>query len=221
MQTQYMQEVNRGQMKVLHHLTPGKGSAIIAAAAMNYLEIALIALALSVDATVYAFSYGLLLRQGRGMAALWLALTVGGFQAGMPLLGYWSGEALRSIVSTWAPWVVLVVFGLLGGSIICKAWQKHEEEEQAPATALGLAGLFVVGVATSIDALAVGACMALGGIGGPHLHLGQAVCIIGLITFICALSSFHSARLLHHLPTRWLETLAGILLIGLGVQNVW
>ena len=45
--------------------------------------------------------------------------------------------------------------------------------------------------------------------------------VLGLITFICALSSFHSARLLHHLPTRWLETLAGLLLIGLGVQNVW
>lgn len=188
---------------------------------MNYLEITLIALALAVDATVYAFSYGLVLRQGRVAAALWLALTVGAFQAGMPLLGYWGGEVLRSVVNTWAPWVVLAVFGVLGGSIIYKALQKGEnEEEQASATPLGLAGLFMVGVATSIDALAVGACMALGEIGGPQLQLGQAVGIIGLITFICAMAAFHSARLLHHLPTRWLETLAGLLLIALGVQNI-
>ena len=188
---------------------------------MNYIEITLIALALAVDATVYAFSYGLVLRQGRTAAALWLALTVGLFQAGMPLLGYWGGEALRSVVSTWAPYVVLVVFGILGGSIIYKAWHESEDAEQVSATPLGAAGLLVVGVATSIDALAVGTCLALGYIGGPQLQLGLAVSIIGVITFLCALASFHSARLLHHLPTRWLETLAGLLLIGLGVQNLW
>lgn len=151
---------------------------------MNYIEITLIALALAVDATVYAFSYGLVLRQRRAAAALWLALTVGLFQAGMPLLGYWGGEALRSVVSTWAPYVVLVVFGILGGSIIYKAWHESEDAEQVSATPLGAAGLLVVGVATSIDALAVGACMALGNIGGPQLQLGLAVSIIGVITFL-------------------------------------
>ena len=187
---------------------------------MNYLEISLIGLALAVDATVYAFSYGLVLRQGRGWAAFWLALTVGVFQAGMPLLGYGGGEVLRSVVSTWAPWVVLGVFGVLGGSIIFKAWREEEEAPGVSATALGICSLLLVGIATSIDALAVGACMALGNMGGPQLQLGPAVSLIGGITFICAMVSFHSARLLHHLPTRGLETLAGLLLIGLGIQNV-
>ena len=80
---------------------------------MNYLEISLIALALAVDATVYAFSYGLVLRQKRAWAALWLALSVGLFQAGMPVLGYWGGEVLRAVVNIWAPWLVLAVFGAL------------------------------------------------------------------------------------------------------------
>lgn len=186
---------------------------------MNYLEITLIALALAVDATVYAFSYGLVLRQGRGMAALRLALVVGAFQAGMPLLGYRGGEVLRSVVSTWAPWVVLAVFGVLGGSIIYNAWQGNGKEDVS-STPLGLPGLFMVGVATSIDALAVGACMALGEIGGPQLQLGQAVSLIGIITFICAMAAFHSARLLHHLPTRWLETTAGLLLVALGIKSL-
>ena len=187
---------------------------------MNYLEITLIALALAVDATVYAFSYGLVLRQGRGWAALWLALSVGAFQAGMPLLGYWGGEVLRAVVSLWAPWIVLGVFAVLGGNIIYKTWSGGEEEETASSTALGISGLILVGIATSIDALAVGACMALGNIGGPQLQLGLAVCIIGGITFACAMAAFHSARLLHHLPTRWLETAAGLLLISLGVHNI-
>ena len=187
---------------------------------MNYLEITLIALVLAMDATVYAFSYGLVLRQGRSSAALWLALSVGGFQAGMPLLGYWGGEALRSVVSNWAPWIVLLIFAALGGSIIYKAWWGKEEDESISATALGFCGLLLVGLATSIDALAVGACMALGNIGGPQLQPGLAAAIIGGITFICALGAFHSARLLHHLPTRWLETIAGALLISLGIHNL-
>lgn len=186
---------------------------------MNYPEIILIALALAVDATVYAFSYGLVLRQKRAQAALWLALSVGTFQAGMPLLGYCGGEALRAIINLWAPWVVLGIFALLGGSIIGKAWLSREEEH-APAVPLGIIGLLLVGIATSIDALAVGACMALGNIGGPNLQPGTAAGIIGGVTFCCALGSFHCARLLHHLPTRWLETVAGLLLISLGVHQL-
>ncbi len=188
---------------------------------MHYLEITLIALALAVDATVYAFSYGLVLRQGRGWAAFWLALSVGAFQAGMPLLGYWGGEALRSVVNLWAPWIVLGVFAVLGGSIIYKAWSGGEDEDESvSSTALGTGGLVLVGIATSMDALAVGACMALGNLGGPQLQLGVAVSIIGGITFACALLAFHSARLLHHLPTRWLETAAGALLISLGLHQI-
>lgn len=199
-------------------LTPRFG--MMRVAAMNYLEIILIALALAVDATVYAFSYGLVLRQGRGKAALMLAATVGLFQAGMPLPGYWGGAFLRGVVSNWAPWLVLVVFCLLGGSIIYKAWC-GDEEARPGNQAMGFCGLMLVGVATSIDALAVGTCMALGNIGGPQLQLWLAVSIIGSITFACALLSFHSARLLHHLPTRWLESAAGVLLIGLGVYNLF
>lgn len=186
---------------------------------MNYPEILLLALALAVDASVYAFSYGLVLRQGRNRAALWLALTAGIFQAGMPLPGYLGGEVLRHAVNTWASLLVLVVFVALGGSVICKAW--HSEAVKPPqSTALGLAGLLLIGIATSIDALAVGACMALGSVGGPQLQLGQAAGIIGGVTFICTLVSFHSARLLHHLPTQWLETTAGLLLIALGIRQV-
>lgn len=184
---------------------------------MNYCQLIVIALILAVDATVYAFSYGLVLRQQRGRAALWLACTVGAFQAAMPLLGYWGGEALREVVNSWAPWLALAIFGALGGNIIFHAWHENKEED-APATPLGPLGLGLVGIATSIDALAVGACMALGNIGGPQLNLGVAVSIIGIITFCCALLAFHSARFLHRLPTRWLETAAGLLLIGLGLQ---
>ena len=92
------------------------------------LELVLIALALAVDATVYSFSYGLVLRTRRLASSLWLALCVGGFQAGMPLLGYWGGDALRHVVDTWAPWIVFVVFLLLGLSVIRECWCGDDEK---------------------------------------------------------------------------------------------
>ncbi len=189
---------------------------------MNVTEIILIALALAVDATVYAFSYGLVLRERRNSSALWLALTVGAYQAGMPLLGYMGGVELRDSVAAWDHWIVLAVFALLGGSIIRHAWFGADDENEGKSSPLGFGALMLAGVATSIDALAVGACMALGSIGGQLTlwSLATAVGIIGAITFACALAAFHAARPLQKLPTKWLETFAGLLLISLGVQNV-
>ncbi len=190
---------------------------------MNYAEIALVGAILAVDATVYSFSYGLILRERRALSSLWLALVVGGYQALMPLLGYVGGARLRHVVDAWDHWIVLAVFCLLGGSIIRQAWKKDGEDEEVSPKPLAFVALMVVGIATSIDALAVGVCMALGDIGGAIVGWQQlllAVCIIGVITFCCSMASFHSARLLHRLPTQWLETLAGLLLIGLGVHHV-
>ncbi len=194
---------------------------------MNLTQIVLIAFALAMDATVYSFSYGLILRRGRFWAALWLALVVGLYQAGMPLIGYIGGMAVKEALATWDHWIVLAVFTLLGGNVIRNAWvEKEVEEESGGSGPLGFGTLMLVGIATSIDALAVGACMALGSMGSTDasplspLQLSLAVGIIGTITLACSLAAFHAARPLQQLPTRWLETFAGLLLIALGVQNV-
>lgn len=190
------------------------------------LEIIIIAFALAVDATVYSFSYGLVLRCCRLRNSLWLALTVGAFQAGMPLLGYLGGEEVRDYVAQWQSGIVAAVFCGLGAYVIYGAWKGDEDEGNCcskDCNPLGLIALILVGVATAIDALAVGVAMALGDIGGADhsiLRLFTNVSIIGIITFICSLAAFHSARLLHHLPTRWLETTAGLLLVGLGIESL-
>lgn len=188
---------------------------------MNWVELLIISFALAVDATVYSFSYGLILKQRRAISSLWLALTVGLYQAGMPLLGYLFGHELKAYVEGFAPFLVLLVFSILGSYIIYEAWTEKEEEASDNVSPLGFIALMLVGIATAIDAFAVGAGMALGNIGGTvcsFFMLLAEVSVIGVVTFCCSLAAFHSARLLHHLPTKWLETTAGVLLIGLGLH---
>lgn len=186
---------------------------------MNVGELVLISLALALDAATYAFAYGLALRERRRVSALLLAATVGVFQAGMPLLGYMGGLGLRAAVQAWGQWLVFGVFVALGGSVIYKAWWgKEEEQSMRP---LGLAGLALVGLATSMDAFVVGICMALGHVIGEQLSAAQlaaAVCVIGATTFAAALSFFYLSALLHRLPERLLQTLAGAVLVALGVN---
>lgn len=190
---------------------------------MNYLEIFFIGFILAVDATVYSFSYGLILREKRFLSALRLALAVGFYQAAMPLIGYVAGNAVHSTIAMWDHWIVLAVFLWLGFSIIHGAWKKKDEGDPPQEIPLSFAALMFIGIATSIDALAVGACMALGDIGGADLSpagIVLAATCIGVITFCCSEAAFHLARPFHRLPTRWIETASGLLLIALGVQKV-
>lgn len=192
-------------------------------ARMNVTEIILIGLALAVDATVYSFSYGLILPCRRAMSAFWLALTTGVYQAGMPLAGYFGGCEVRAYVEQWKSPLVLAVFCVLGLCIIRGAFRDGEEKEGCCSEPMGFLALMVVGIATAIDAFAVGGAMSIGeiaGISGCTGELFAAVGIIGLITFVCSLAAFHSARLLHRLPTKVLEVSSGLLLIAIGVYNV-
>lgn len=189
---------------------------------LNIWEVLIVGLALAVDAMVFSFSYGLILRERRRSGGLKLALCVGLFQALMPLIGYAGGLRVKDWVETWDHWIVLLVFGVLGVVQIRNAWSS-EEEERPCAEPLRLPALLLVGLATSIDALAVGVCMAIGSLCGSNLSTPQillAVSLIGLITFAGSLGCFSGAKLLRHLPRRGLETCAGLLLIGLGLQNV-
>lgn len=189
---------------------------------MSIVETLAIALALSVDASVFSFSYGLTQRTRRLSAALEVALVTGCFQALMPFLGYLGGMRVKAWVGDWDHWIVMAVFGWLGISIIRNAFCNDGGERYCGR--LGIRGLFLVGIATSIDALAVGVCLALGSLGSGALSPGTLTAVftaIGGTTFLCAMAAFASSRILHRFPTRWLETAAGLALIFLGVQTLY
>ena len=198
---------------------------------MDFLKILGIALALAVDASVVAFSGGLVIRSRRLASSLELALVTGAFQAAMPLLGFWFTGKIHKYIAACDHWIAFGVFGTLGATIIFNAWRASGEKEKsvpgnAPATRRHFTPkkLLGIGIATSIDALAVGAGIACMQGNRANATFADAIGIpalaIGVVTFFCVLAAFHSTHFFKRFPARALETVAGLILVALGTATL-
>lgn len=179
---------------------------------MSYLSIILLALALSIDACVVSFSYGLAFNTNRLKNALLLASFTGIFQGVMPVIGYFLTGFVRSFIQPYAPWIVFAIFTYLGVKFIIEAFEAEKEKH----ICLDLKCLLLLGVATSIDAFSAGITLSLFG----NKILKPAL-LITFITFINSLLGFKLGGKLKHLPTKSLEISAGILLILLGIKALF
>ncbi len=176
---------------------------------MSLIEVILLAIALSIDACVVSFTYGLITEKQKRLSSVLLASFTGFFQFLMPILGFYFANLLQSYIQSFANIIVFLIFGYLGIKFIKEAFQK---EKHAP-KCLGLACLFMIAVATSIDAFSAGISLLLCGnkIIIPSL-------IIGIITFINSLFGFWGGFILKKFPAFYLEITGGIILIGLGLK---
>lgn len=176
---------------------------------MSYLSIIVLAFALSIDACLVSFSYGLAFRENRVKNALLLALFTGFFQGFMPLAGYFLTSFVQTFIQPYAPIIIFLIFTYLGVKFIIEAFRKKEQK----VLCLGLKCLFLVGIATSIDAFSAGISLALCG----NTIIKPSLLITG-VTFINSIAGFELGGKLQHLPTRILEILAGSLLVILGLR---
>ena len=120
---------------------------------MQLWEMAVIAIGLSMDAFAVAICKGLSVKKVKPGHMLITGLWFGGFQALMPLIGYFLGVRFESLITRFDHWIAFVLLGLIGGNMIREAI-KGEEEEMCDS--FGIKAMFPMAVATSIDALAVG-----------------------------------------------------------------
>lgn len=179
---------------------------------MTLAEVWFLALALSVDAFVVAFSYGLIIKKNKGISALKLALATGGGQFVMPVLGWYGAGTIYSMVEAVDHWIAFFVFLALGLKIISDSFKSGEAREKLDKS-LPLKVLLLIGVGTSIDAFVSGSMLYL--VGAP---IWSSAALIGLTTFTCTLIGFNFCRLFKNLATRWLEVVSGLILIGLGCK---
>ncbi len=178
---------------------------------MSYLEIVFLALALSIDAMVVSFSYGLAFKENRTKNALMLAFCTGIFQAGMPVIGYYLTSVVKNFITPYASIIVFTIFVFLGIKFIKEAFDREKETPKC----ISPACLLLIGIATSIDAFSAGISLALYG----NKILKPAI-LIGVITFVDSCVGFKLGGKLKHLPTTALEVTAGLVLIALGVKAI-
>jgi len=178
---------------------------------MNLFTILLIAFGLSMDAFAVAISTGVTTKNIRFSQALQLALFFGGFQAIMPVIGWLAGTGLKNYITGIDHWLAFVILFFIGIKMIYESFRMKESEESG--TFLKLYTLFLLAIATSIDALAIGTTFAL-----LNVTIIAPVVIIGLVTFAFSLSGVYIGDRFGHVFENKIEIAGGICLIAIGLK---
>lgn len=177
---------------------------------MTLTELLIIAIGLSMDAFAVSIGKGLSLRSVRLRHYLLAGLWFGGFQALMPLVGYACGVSFAEAVASIDHWIAFVLLAIIGGKMVRDALSGEEESSDAD---FSMRTMFLLAVATSIDALALGVSFAF-----LHVDLTRSVITIGLTT---ALFSAAGVQIGHLFGNRWrshAELLGGVVLISMGLK---
>lgn len=180
---------------------------------MTLFDIFLLGLALSVDAFVVSFSYGLVLKPHQMANGIKLGLMTGFFQFLMPVLGWYGARSVNRYIESIDHWLAFFVFLALGIKVITDALEGNEEHPQELGKRLTFRTLLMIGIATSIDALVTGATIYF-----MHTPIWLSAVIIGFTTFTCALIGYELCCFFKRFSTKYLEITAGIILIALGCK---
>ena len=149
---------------------------------MQYLSVFLLGLSLSMDALAVAITIGICRAEIRPIHALKVGVFFGSFQALMPAIGWYAGIRLSSLIKPYDHWLAFLLLAFIGGKMIYEALHEEavEDDDTCPREdPLGTRRLFVLAVATSIDALAAGISLAI-----DDAPIVSSVLTIGLITLI-------------------------------------
>lgn len=203
-------------------------------AAMSLLELIFIAVGLSMDAFAASVCAGLTMPKAKFIKMLTVGLYFGGFQAAMPLAGFWAARMFADRIIAYDHWIAFILLCFLGGSMILEGLKKEEcEDRKCPdgtccgkacprgakpedkEISLKPAGMLPLAVATSIDALAVGVSFALI---PPKTGVASAVSLIGLTTLVISMAGV-KIGCMFGMKFKSKATLAGgIILILIGVK---
>lgn len=148
---------------------------------MGIAELFMLAIGLSMDAFAVAICKGLATFKLEKKHMVITGLWFGGFQALMPLLGYFIGTAFERYVTAFDHYIAFILLGAIGANMIKESFEK-EEENCTECDCYSFKTMFVMAIATSIDAFAAGISLAMD-LKGNNTYAYIAVLFIGVITF--------------------------------------
>ncbi len=178
---------------------------------LGILDILLIGVGLSMDAFAVAVCKGLSMRKINWGQASVIALFFGGFQALMPFLGWLIGLSLQNLIAAYDHWIAFGLLAFIGGKFLYDS--VREKDCDACDVALDIKSLFLLAVATSIDALAVGVTLAF-----LRVNVGGACALIGATTFIISLIGVVVGNFFGAKYQKKAEIAGGVILILIGVK---
>lgn len=177
---------------------------------MSFLEILLIGIGLSMDAFAVSVGKGLSVGRTRLRHALSVGLWFGGFQALMPLIGYFIGSSFASFVTEIDHWIAFGLLFLIGANMIRESVMNDDDNVDS---SFSFRTMLVLAIATSIDALACGISFAFIGV-----KIWEAVLIIGLTTFILSILGLKTGSFLGERFHKGAGIAGGIVLIAIGIK---
>jgi putative Mn2+ efflux pump MntP len=179
------------------------------------ISILLIGLSLSMDAFAVSMSSGI---SDRGLTTLHIlrgSFFFGAFQFIMPVIGWLLGNAFVSYISAFDHWAAFILLAFIGGKMLVGALPRKNRERttEKGADIQNLGNLFLLAVATSIDALAVGLSFSM---------VNQAIyipaLIIGCITFVVCFLGFQFGKKIGVVFETGSQLVGGLILVGIGVK---
>ena len=178
---------------------------------MEIISIILIAIALAMDAFAVSLCKGMAMKDPGLRPIVIIALWFGIFQAVMPVVGYLLGTSMYDLIKDYDHWVAFGLLFLIGANMVRESFSGEEDVDAD----IGLTTMFILAVATSIDAFAVGISLAM-----DSSDIVSSALLIGVITFlISAVGVKIGAKVGNYLGKR-AELLGGLILIGIGIKIV-
>jgi len=177
---------------------------------MTLLAVIFIALGLAMDAFAVSISSGAVIKQMHIKHAFLIACFFGFFQAIMPLLGWVLANFAGRFLENFGHWIAFVLLVFIGAKMIYESFKMSEERDSNP---LNIYVLFVMAIATSIDAFAVGITLS-----ALKVQVLLPILIIGLITFVFSFLGAYIGKLFGHIFESKVEVFGGVILILIGIK---
>src|SRR3989338_10366014 len=176
--------------------------------ALDIITILLISLGLAMDAFAVSIAAGFSLKKVNADNALKIALFFGAFQGVMPIMGWLLGLGFSGLVLGIGHYIAFILLAAIGIKMIYESTKLKEDKNNY----LNNRILTLLAIATSIDALVVGATLSL--IGTPII---EPAIVIGIVTFALCMIGVFLGKKIGHLFERKIEIIGGIILILIGL----
>ena len=177
-------------------------------------ELLLLAVGLSMDAFAVSVCKGLALRRATFQAEITCGVWFGGFQALMPLIGFFLGTLFAVAIQAVDHWIAFGLLAIIGVNMLKEAMSMEEECDCGGNADLSVKTMFIMAVATSIDALAVGISLAMVG----NVNIFFAVTLIGICTCLLSMLGVKIGNVFGSRFENKAEIAGGVILILLGVK---